>query len=640
MTNFVLPPVFTPQFFYANGQPLAGGLLYSYQAGTSTPTATYTDSTGGTQNTNPIVLNGRGECSLWMPINTFLKFVLADPSGNVIWTRDQCSALQLLSLWGGTDVGAANIYILNYSATFQSYVNGTVIYFLPANTNTGASTLNVNGLGVIPIVTVTGAPITAGQIVQNIVAEVIYVNGSFQLVSVSSFTGVGVGTFGAEQPISSAATTDLGTLPAHVGLITGTTTISSFGSSASFAAPIYVIRFAGALTLTYSSNLILPGAGNIMTSAGDAALAEYLGAGVWKILIYQFSTGGAQNTKIKAADTVINNNATLMADPDLQTSVLAIGRYSYEVYLIFDSVTAGDGFKWTNDGTAVDSRGISPALAYGFVNGAAYGPKSETPYGTTITYATVGTGANSNAVMYKGSLLVGTVGTFGVSWAQVSATAAATTLRAGSYLTLSLVNTGSSNSSISHIYTSGTALETFPSGYNTLTIEGWGGTGGGGGGYYNSGSGQSGGGGGGASGSYFRHVISVTGLGGDTLNYSVGAAGTPGAGNGGPGSVSTVTSGTLVIPTLTAPAGLGGQGATAPLGGAGGAPGGVATGANTVNQNGNSGAVGNFSAAGAGGAPISGVNTGGFAGGKGGYSAITNPPGASGNTGVIAFTYS
>src|SRR5277367_860499 len=110
MTNFVLPPVFTPQFFYPNGQPLAGGLLYSYQAGTSIPAPTYTDSTGLTVNANPIVLNSRGECSLWIPINTFLKFTLADPSNNTIWTRDQTSALQLLSLYGGSDVGAANAY--------------------------------------------------------------------------------------------------------------------------------------------------------------------------------------------------------------------------------------------------------------------------------------------------------------------------------------------------------------------------------------------------------------------------------------------------------------------------------------------------------------------------------------------------
>ena len=43
------------QFLDANGAPLAGGLLYTYAAGTTTPLASYTDSTGVTANTNPVV---------------------------------------------------------------------------------------------------------------------------------------------------------------------------------------------------------------------------------------------------------------------------------------------------------------------------------------------------------------------------------------------------------------------------------------------------------------------------------------------------------------------------------------------------------------------------------------------------------
>ena len=174
--------------------------------------------------------------------------------------RDQISALQLLSLYGGTDTGAANAYILNFSATFQSYVDGTVIYFKPANTNTGASTLNVNNLGVIPIVTITGAPLGAGQIQAGIIAEVVYIGGVFQLISIGSFTGSTVGTFGAEVPIASATTTDLGTVPAHLALVTGTTTITSFGTSASIQAPIYLVRFARVIAnLTNSASLQLPG---------------------------------------------------------------------------------------------------------------------------------------------------------------------------------------------------------------------------------------------------------------------------------------------------------------------------------------------------------------------------------------------
>lgn len=80
------PPVF--RSWDNNGNPLVGGQLYSYIAGTSTPQATYTDSTLGTPNTNPIILNSRGEANVWL--NPFLtyKFVLLDSQGNPIWTVD------------------------------------------------------------------------------------------------------------------------------------------------------------------------------------------------------------------------------------------------------------------------------------------------------------------------------------------------------------------------------------------------------------------------------------------------------------------------------------------------------------------------------------------------------------------------
>ena len=60
MTTETLIPQLTSQFFANNGTFLSNGLLYSYVAGSTTPAPTYTDSTGVTANTNPIVLNARG----------------------------------------------------------------------------------------------------------------------------------------------------------------------------------------------------------------------------------------------------------------------------------------------------------------------------------------------------------------------------------------------------------------------------------------------------------------------------------------------------------------------------------------------------------------------------------------------------
>lgn len=82
-----LTPNAKQQFFDANGVPLSGGLLYTYEAGTTTPKVTYTDSSELTQNTNPIVLNSRGEASVWLG-NAQYKFILKSSAGETIWSVD------------------------------------------------------------------------------------------------------------------------------------------------------------------------------------------------------------------------------------------------------------------------------------------------------------------------------------------------------------------------------------------------------------------------------------------------------------------------------------------------------------------------------------------------------------------------
>jgi hypothetical protein len=62
----MLTPSPKVQFFDANGEPLVGGKLYTYAAGTSSPLATYTDSTGNTANANPVILDSRGEANVWL----------------------------------------------------------------------------------------------------------------------------------------------------------------------------------------------------------------------------------------------------------------------------------------------------------------------------------------------------------------------------------------------------------------------------------------------------------------------------------------------------------------------------------------------------------------------------------------------
>jgi hypothetical protein len=87
----VLTPSPKTAFVDAAGEPLVGGMLYTYIAGTTTLQATYTDSTAATANTNPIVLDSRGEANVWLG-GAIYKFVLKDADDALIWTVDNISA--------------------------------------------------------------------------------------------------------------------------------------------------------------------------------------------------------------------------------------------------------------------------------------------------------------------------------------------------------------------------------------------------------------------------------------------------------------------------------------------------------------------------------------------------------------------
>jgi len=77
-------------FLTNTGLPLAGGLLYTYQAGSSTPLTTYTTINGTIANTNPIVLgtDGRLPSEMWLTYGYFYKFVLEDANSNLIASYD------------------------------------------------------------------------------------------------------------------------------------------------------------------------------------------------------------------------------------------------------------------------------------------------------------------------------------------------------------------------------------------------------------------------------------------------------------------------------------------------------------------------------------------------------------------------
>jgi hypothetical protein len=78
------------QFFTDDNEVLSGGKIYTYAAGTTTPRATYTSSTGSTLNPNPIILDSGGRLpeDMWLTEDQTYRFVLTDSADVQIGAYD------------------------------------------------------------------------------------------------------------------------------------------------------------------------------------------------------------------------------------------------------------------------------------------------------------------------------------------------------------------------------------------------------------------------------------------------------------------------------------------------------------------------------------------------------------------------
>lgn len=86
MANSVVFP--RAQFFSNSGRPLVGGRIHTYVAGSSTRARTYQDAANVQINTNPIILDARGEAAIYLAEGVEYKFVVEDSTGALIMTQE------------------------------------------------------------------------------------------------------------------------------------------------------------------------------------------------------------------------------------------------------------------------------------------------------------------------------------------------------------------------------------------------------------------------------------------------------------------------------------------------------------------------------------------------------------------------
>jgi hypothetical protein len=89
-----LAPAPRLQFFDSAGRPLAGGCVQTYQAGSTTPLATYNNASGASANPNPVILDSSGRADIWLLAGSAYKFTVsaATPgclgNGTLLYTTD------------------------------------------------------------------------------------------------------------------------------------------------------------------------------------------------------------------------------------------------------------------------------------------------------------------------------------------------------------------------------------------------------------------------------------------------------------------------------------------------------------------------------------------------------------------------
>lgn len=126
----VISPDIKKQFFDLNGDPLASGKLYVYEAGTTTPVTSYTTEEADTANANPVILDSRGEIGgLFLNAGSY-KFVLKDSDDVTIWTVDNITIRNF-----GSEIDSLDLTVTALSASLSSLDNRVVSGKKSANSN-------------------------------------------------------------------------------------------------------------------------------------------------------------------------------------------------------------------------------------------------------------------------------------------------------------------------------------------------------------------------------------------------------------------------------------------------------------------------------------------------------------------------
>lgn len=260
-TPTALMPFPRQQFFSTAGAVLAGGSIYFYAAGTSTPQAAYSDSSGNTPLANPVVLDAAGSASIWLSSSLY-KIVAFDVNGVQQWSVD------------------------NVSAVSQPELQGT---------NTFAS------------LTTTGNVTVGGNLV---------VSGS-----ITAASGSISGAFGVSGTLSAAALNVTGN--ETVGGTLGVTGAASFSGGETITGGLTVDSITvGGQSLTAFVNALIP---SLSAVAGTLVISGVATSGNWVIFTFGTTAGTRIRIAFGAGQVATGTTLTLPSGFSQANSMFQIG---------------------------------------------------------------------------------------------------------------------------------------------------------------------------------------------------------------------------------------------------------------------------------------------------------------------------
>lgn len=257
MATTVLTDSPKQHFDDSNGNPAVGYQLFTYTAGTTTKLVTYTDSSGGTANTDPIILDARGEANVWLPYGSSYKFVLApptdtDPPTNPVWTVDNIAAASALAFQP-----ASNVVITGGN------ISGTTLSDNPSlNITRSLSELDITNSTTLESVSGLSVALTAGAkyVISGHLSVLSDAAGGLQAALVAS-GGLTATTISVSALAWAGTTIEENTTVAALG--------SNFVASTTAITDVY---FTGAIDVNVAGTLLVQAAQNVADATSTKVL--------------------------------------------------------------------------------------------------------------------------------------------------------------------------------------------------------------------------------------------------------------------------------------------------------------------------------------------------------------------------------